>query len=307
MQGVIYLKYTKILVANTGEDTLSLCNINDYSIKEKIHLKRLIKKDGKIGPSHMDIGKDGSLYIVNSYDDSLAKIDLENVELLDLIQVGRYPTCIKIFKEKIYVLNSESNSISIIDENKFTLIEDIFLGEGPLDIEIYLEKLKILIANTNSNNINILDLERDDISHIRLDRDPIKIIIEKNRLFILSYVNNGFINYSDLSELEIDSEKTIMSIRLKGIFTDLIKIKDKEIFYMLNIDDGYLYRISLEEELNIIKTYLGGMPSNIIWDGKDRLYITNSLSDLLTIVDENNQKIVSNIRVGKEPNRVLLL
>lgn len=303
----MYLDYKKILVANTGEDSLILKDIRDNTISRKICLRKLIGGRERLGPSHMDIGKDGLLYLVNSYDDSLAKIDIENSILIDLIKVGRNPRYIKVFKGKIYVLNSDSNSMSIIDEDDFSLIEDISLGEEPLDIEVDMEGLKIFIANTKSHSINVLDLKTDHISHIYLDKQPIKIIIENKRLFILSYINNGIINYSDLSELGREGQKTINNIKLKGIFTDFIKIKDKEVFYMVNIDYGYLYRISIDEKVNITKTYLGGMPSNIIWDGKDKLYITNNLNNLLTVIDEKDQQIICNIRVGKEPSQVLLL
>lgn len=301
------MNYTRILVANTGEDSLILKNLKDNTITQKIALTNLMVENKKLGPCDMDIGKEGLLYVVNSYDDSLMKIDLKSITLLDWIKVGRYPTCIKLFEDRIYVVNSDSNSISIIDENDFSLIEDISLGERPADIGIDREGLKVFVANTNSYSISVLDLKSDNISRINLDKHPKKIIIENKRLFILSHVNNGVVNYSNLSELEIESQNTIMSIELKGIFTDLIKIKDKEIFYMLNIDDGYLYRIFIGDKVDISKIYLGGMPSNIIWDGEGRLYITNGLNNLLTIVDELNQKIICNIRVGKEPNRILLL
>lgn len=307
MQEVIYLGYSKILVANTGEDSLTLRDMENNNISQKISLKTLVEDGESLGPDHMDIGRDGLLYIVNSYDDSLVKIDLEKTRVVDLIKVGRYPTCIKIFKGKIYVLNRDSNSMSIIDEEDFDLVENISLGEGPSDIEVDSEGFRIFIANRNSRSINILNLASDEMSSINLDEEPIKIIIENNRLFVLSNINKGNINYSNLSELEIDSQDPIMTIKLKGLFLDMIKIRDREVFYMINIDDGYLYRVSLEKKERIKKTYLGGMPSSIIWDGKDILYITNSLNNSLSLVAEDDQRIISNIRVGKEPNRVLLL
>lgn len=307
MRGVIYLEYTKILVSNIGDDSLNFIDLKTKKLVEKICLKRLMGKSKNIGPNHMAIGKDGLLYLINSYDDSLMKIDIEKLTLINWIKVGRYPICLSLFKDKIYVVNSDSNSISIIDENDFTLIEDISLGERPTDMVIDKEGLRIFIANANSHSISILDLNNKEVEDIRLDKQPIKIIIENNRLFVLSYINNGIENYSNLSELGIDRQETIKSINIKGIFMDMIKIKDKEIFYMLNIDEGHLYRVFIDEEIKISKIYLAGMPSSICWDGKNRLYITNSLSDLLTLVDESTQEIICNIKVGKEPNRTLLL
>ena len=303
----MYLNYSKVLVSNIGDDTLDYIDLKTKKLIRKIPLRKLLGENGRIGPSNMKMSKDGFLYLVNSYDDSLVKIDINNLTLINYIKVGRYPICLSLLKDKIYVVNSDSNSISIIDENEFTSIENISLGERPTDIAIDKEGYKVFVANANSHSISILDLSNNDMEEIRLDKQPIKIIIEDNRLFILSYINNGMENYSNLSELKINGQDTISSMNIKGIFVDLIKIKDKEVFYMLNIDEGYLYRISIGEEIQGSKIYLGGMPSSICWDEKNRLYITNGLSGLLTLVDESNQKIICNIRVGEEPNGTLLL
>ncbi len=306
------MNYRKILIANTGEDSLTLKD--GYSLKT-IFLSKLIdeKKDNstqensQLGPYDMDIGEGGFIYIANSYDNSIMKIDLENIKLLEFIKVGRNPTCIKRFMGKIYVANSDSNSISIIDEKTFSLIEDISVGEKPTDIQIDENGLKLFIANGNCYTINILDLNSEKISSIILSKQPVKIAIEDKRLFILSYINNGVMNYCNLSELEIENYKTMMSIDLKGIFANFVKIKGKEVFYLSNIEDGYIYKVFIDNEVNITKTYLGGMPSNIKWDGEKNLYIANILNNDLTIIDESRNKIIDNIRVGKEPNGVLLL
>lgn len=302
----------KILIANTGEDSITL--IDSYKCKT-IFLPKLIKEkedkltqeNNQLGPYDMDIGEEGYIYIVNSYDDSVMKLDIEDIKLLEFIKVGRNPTCIKRFKGKIYVVNSDSNSISIIDENTFSLIEDISVGEKPTDIQIDEDSLKIFISNGNCYTINVFDLNSEKISSITLNKQPVKMVIEDKRLFVLSYINNGVTNYSNLSELEIKDHKTVMSIDLKGIFANFIKIKGEKVFYLSNAEDGYIYRVFIDNEVNISKIYLGGMPNNIKWDGISKLYVSNILKNHITIIDKTNNKIIDNIRVGKEPSGILLL
>lgn len=303
--------FHKILIANTGEDSLTL---KSNSCSKTIFLPKLIEeKEGnltqesnQLGPYDIDIGEEGYIYVANSYDNSIMKIDLENNRLLGYIKVGRNPICIRKFKEKIYVANSDSNSISIIDEKTFTLMEDITVGERPTDIQIDKVSSQIFIANGSCYTINVLDLNNETISSIILNKQPIKIDIEDKRLFVLSYVNNGVSNYSNLSELKTDDHRTVMSIDLKGIFADFLKIKGKEIFYLSNVEDGYVYRIIIDDEVNISKVYLGGMPSSIKWDG-EKLYISNILNNEIAVIDERANQIIDNIRVGKEPNGILLL
>lgn len=294
-------------MANTGDDSLSLIDLKGDISTQKIYLLGLVEEGRRLGVYDMCISEEGLLYIINSYDDSVMKVDLENARIIDLLKVGRNPTCIKIFGGKIYVVNSDSNSISIIDESSFSLIEDISVGEKPTDIQIDERDLKIFIANENSHNISVLDLASENILSIDLNKQPIKMAIEDKRLFVLSYINNGVTNYSNLSEFGMENYKAIMSIDLKGISTHMIKIKDQDLFYISNPEDGYVYVIHKGEEVNISKILLGGMPGSIVLDKGNRLYITNTLNNDLTIVDQANNKIIKNIRVGKEPNGALLL
>ncbi len=309
------MAYKSVLVANTGEDSLTLVSLTDPCDVKTIFLSKLIEdeEDGstqennQLGPFDLILSEEGWIYIANSYDNSIMKIDLENIKLLGFIKVGRNPTCIKCFKGKIYVVNSDSNSISIIDEKTFSLIEDISMGERPTDIIIDEEGLKAFVANGNCYTVNVLDLVTEKVTAITLSKQPIKIEIEGKRLFILSYINNGITNYSNLCEMELNDFKTVMSVDLKGIFSNFIKIKEKNIFYLSNVEDGYVYKIAGDEEINISKIYLGKMPSNIKWDGKEKLYIADILNDILTIIDESNNQIINKIRVGHEPNGILLL
>ncbi|WP_313757063.1 hypothetical protein [Tissierella sp.] len=306
------MTYHKILIANTGEDSLTMI---DKSISKTIFLSKLIEEKGdnwiqegnRLGPYDIDMGEEDHIYIANSYDNSIMKIDLQNIKLLGILKVGKNPTCIKKFRNKIYVANSDSNSISIIDENTFSLIENISVGEKPTDIQIDEEGLRIFILNGNCYTINVLNLDTEKISSIILSNQPVKMVIEDKRLFVLSYINNGISNYSNLSELKAEDYRTIMSIDLKGIFGDFVKIQGEELFYLSNMEDGYIYRIFIGKEVSISKIYLGGMPNNIKWDKKTKLYIANILNNNLTILDKSNNQIIDNIRVGKEPNGILLL
>ena len=120
IEGGGILGYTRILVSNSAEDSLSLTDIKEKTLVQRIFLP--LEKKKKLGPSDIAIDEEICLYIVNSYDDSIIKFDLLNLTTVDLIKVGRYPICIRIFKEKIYVVNCDSNSISVIDEKTFCLI-----------------------------------------------------------------------------------------------------------------------------------------------------------------------------------------
>lgn len=305
----------KILVANTGDDSLTLIDlINGFETKT-IFLSQLIKEVqikaleecNQLGPFDMEQCEDGYICVTNSYDNSVMKIDLQDIKLLQYIKVGKNPTSIKRFGGKIYVANTDSNSISVIDEKTFTLIEDITVGEKPTDIQIDIKDNKILVANENCYTINVLNIKNETMTSINLCNQPTKIIAEDNNIYVLTYVNNCVTNYSNLLEVEKEKCSIKILIKLQGIFNNFTKIQGKDLFYLSSMENGYVYKIYLDSETNISKIHLGGMPSFVKWDSGTNIYISNILHDEISIIDILTNKVLKKIRVGKEPNGILLL
>ena len=314
------MEYEKILVADTLEDKLILINLESFKIEKTIDLWRLIADDkihdklesDRLGIYDLNKSKLNNLYITNCHDNSVMKIDLDREKILGILKIGKNPTCLSSCDGKVYIANSDSNTISVIDERDFTLIEDISVGERPTDIEIDEENGRIFVANGNCDTISVIDLKNKKIESIKINMHPIKLIYEDERLFVLSYINKANKDYTNLSEIEIESSKIKCSIDLIGIFTDFTKIKNKRIYYLTNIEDGNIYKLLIrrvlgEEKIEKMKLNLGGMPNKIVFDGKSTLYICNISSGELVSLYEKDKKIKNKIRVGKEPNGLLLL
>lgn len=305
----------KILIANTGEDSLTIINLGNGCGIETIFLSELIQeyghipveKSSQLRPMGLELSEDGYILVTNSYDDSIMKIDLVNMCILGFVKVGKNPTAIADFQGKTYVVNTDSNSISVVDTETFALLEDIAVCEKPTDIKIDKKNHKCFVANSNCYSINVLDLTCEKVETIILGKQPIKIILEGEKIFILSYINNGTMNVSNITELSSQDYEIKKSIDLKGIFDDFIKIKEEEIFYLSSADDGYVYRIMIDKNVKITKIYLGGMPGTIKWDGGTKLYTANILNDEISIIDMSTNKVVKKLRVGKEPGGILLL
>lgn len=313
--GEILIFDGKAIVANTGEDTLSFIDLIDRKVMETIDLKKIInnKEDNRflidnslIGPHDMIYSNEGYLYCTNVYSNSIFKMDMRNKKIIDVLYVGSFPTCIKSFQGKIFVANSDSNSISIISEKTFSLIESIPVGEKPIDMEVDREHMKLYIANSNSHNISIIDLIESGNRVVKLDHNPIKIILEDEYIYILSIVNNGICNKSNISIMDRKTYRTQESIDFSGIFNTMLKINGSEIIFITGIGDGYLYRMDMKRGSVLSKTYLKGMPNKLEWDGDSIILITNISTNILTLFDMNTNKIIDNIEVGEEPNGILV-
>lgn len=304
----------KALVANTGEDTLTFIDFDDGKI-ESIDLKAIPHvnynktiglKGEPIGPYDL-VSNQGYIYCTNIYDHSVFKLDLKNRILIDTLAVGSCPTCIKHFNDYLFIANTDSNSISIIEEDTFTLAENIPVGEKPTHIEIDEINNDIYVVNSNGYSMDIINLNSRGHRTIKLKNNPVKVSILQNKIYILSNINNGLINSSNISIVNLESYKEEDRMEMEGILSNMLKINDREIIFSTSMEDGCLYRVDIEKKNLLSKTYLEGMPNQIEWNRGQILYITNISTNRLTLFHMDRNRVIKNIEVGKEPNGILLL
>lgn len=297
------MRKEKIVVANTGEDSLSIIDIKNNYKTDKIYFDSFL-----IGPYGIYTNyKMDKIYITNSYNNSVSKVNLVNNKIVDLVSVGSCPTCIKGYNNLILISNSDSNSISIINEYCFKLIENISVGEKPNDIEIDKATGKVYVANSNGHSIEVIDLEKNTIERISLKSNPVKIQLEKNFLYILSIKNEGFYNMSNISILDLNNNNIIKTLDLKGIFNYMIKLKGKNIIFVSDIEKGYLYKVDIKKGIIIAKIYIGGMPNKILSSRDNILYIANISKNIISKVNYKDRKVIKTINVGSEPNDLIFI
>lgn len=313
--GGVKLISGKIITANSGDDTITIVDRLPPFNKEIINLKSILlsnekymetKRDITIGPYDLIIDSYGKLLVVNSFDDSLFRIDLNTHKVIGIVNLGRCPVSIKLLDDKIIVINCDSNSITILNEKDLELIENFHIGCKPTDLDINKKDKKIYITNSEGYSVSIIDPDSGEIEEIKLDSQPVKIVIEGDYIYILSYIYNGTTNYSKLIAIGTKDYKIIWSFKLKGVYYDFIKVWNKLYFYLINPEDTYLYGLNPMEEKENKKIYLGGLPNKIMIDKND-IYINDLLNDLIIIIDTKKYEIVQKIKVGKEPQGILLL
>lgn len=305
----------RIVVANTRDDSLVFIDnwmnreIEIVKIKdlENFSSKQIRDKFNSCNIGPYDLATDGKkyLYCSNIYDNSIIKIDLDTRKLVDISPVGRYPSCIRYYKNNVYVVNSDSNSISIVEEDSFLLIENIPVGEKPVDIQIDEKSEKIYVANGNGYSIDVIELNGEKKKNIKLKDNPVKIIIDDEVMYILSNVSNG-LNDSNIYVMDLETYTIKPISNLKGIFNNMIKIKGSEVIFTTNMDNGYLYRMDVKKRNLLSKTYLGGMPNKLEWDGDNVLFISNVSTNVIDVFDIKLNKVTYSIKVGREPNGILV-
>lgn len=299
------MKYKRIFTANTGDDTLNIIDCSNKINIEQIELNKLSLKEKRIGPLKV-IRDNGNLLLINSLDDSLFKINIKEKTLLKSIKMGRYPIDIILYKEKIYVLNSDSSSLFIIDREKLILLESISIGGKLTDIEIDKRNEIIYIGNWDRELILKYNIKTNRIEEEKYKFKPIKMVVEERYMFILSFINDNYVNYCRLSKLDLNNDKIINHVEIKGFFFDFVKIYGKEKFHLVDGESSSIYELDYKNRIILQSKYIGGLPNKIIFD-KDSLYVNDLINNMITILDINNYKIKDKIRVGKEPQGIFLL
>lgn len=308
--------FSKLLVANTASNSLTCIDLlNNYKSIELKYIDMICPNiKGKIDEKIFNIGThqifnsslSNIIYTVNSYSNSIFKIDILSKKILDLVYVGCCPNHLEVYKGNIYVTNSDSNSVSIVDEKDFNLVTNIPVGEKPHDLKVDKLRDKIYIANSNGYSITIIDLLNKSDERILMDIHPLHFYMLDENMFILSCQCNGE-RKSSISLFNLDKKKVFRRIYIEDAILDMTVLLEKNIIFTTNAGDGCLYKIDYEKQKIVDKINIGGMPNNILWDQNNLLYISNAQNNCILLFDINENRIIREIPVGKEPNGLIFI
>lgn len=300
-------KFEKLAVVNTGSDSISIIDINNGFEFETILLS---ENQPYLGPHQIINNEEGDIvYSANSYANSVFKINIDEKKVVDNLVIGSFPSHIDRIDNHLMVTNGDSNSISVIDEKGFQLLENIPVGEKPHDIKVHKRTKNIFVTNSNDYTIDVLNLCNKKIEkneEIRLPFKPLHLSIGVENIYVLCPLNNGMIN-SKILELDIDTGELKKTIDIDGVINDMIVMEEKGVMYVTNIDDGFLYNVDTHNGNILDKFFLGGMPNTLISDMGKLLFITNILNNNLIVFDHLKSTIIKRIKLGEEPNGMLLM
>lgn len=294
----------KVIIANTGDDTLSFLDIEKREVVDVLDL-RFFRNHCPIGPYDLITTGNDLLYCINIYDNSLYKININTKKIIDYIYIGCFPSCIKYFGDNFYIVNTDSNCISIIDEIEFQLIGSISVGDKPTDMEIDRDNMKIYVSNSNDRSISIIDLNTNSNIVIKLQHNPLKLLLEGEYMYILFNGNDSPSDKSNISIMNLKTFKIHNILDLQGIFNTMLKINSSEIIFTTNIGNSCLYRMDIKKGDLLGKTVLTGFPNKLAWDGNRTIYISNISNNTLSLFDVKTNKVVQDIKVGQEPSGIL--
>jgi YVTN family beta-propeller protein len=248
--------------------------------------------------------------------DKLIIIDPITDTIVDSVQLGIDLHLAHVVADKAgdtaYVNAQETGEVFVVDINKKTLISKFDLGEGtgPHGLRLAPDDTKLFIALVDGQAIASVDLTTKVISKYPLNGKAVQTAVTASGEYVfasvydtkkVAWVNvqNGGQGYIDLPE---DAQGPIQ----------LYATPDSKYLYVVNQGHYFgqpvarsVHRIDIEKKMVDNTIVVGDAPHGIVVDKSgDFAYVTNLLSDDLSIVDTSTNKEVARLKVGKMPNGI---
>jgi YVTN family beta-propeller protein len=297
----------KVIIANMGDDSLSVIDSLENREVQRISLKR------GAGPcSLVQATTESCILVIQSHDNSLVCYNLSQMEVENSVLVGSNPNfaAVDVMKNRLYVSNADSDSISILDVREFKLIGQITVGSMPQGIDIHPSSMIMAVANMNSHAIWILDnSEYNVIKKIRVEGYPSELKFSKcgsylyTTCFSLDQHRDGRVVIINLKDYTMKQEILVGCIPLK-----LIETQDGRFLMVTSTGKGCLDVIDMQSKNVVKRIETGGMAHSVALGKYEKYaYITNIDEGTVAIIDWKSGKKIVNIPVGKEPNGILYI
>ena len=222
---IVYFPGGQLARSHVNEKTavtdhpLNCASCHLYISKNK-YLTKLVNEE-YLSPLNLEISKDGKyLYVVAQDGDALLKVDAENREVLNKVQVGDHPHSVLLNEtnEILYVSNQWSDNVSVIDASSFIVIDTIETGNGPAGLSLSPDQKDLYVANTFGSNVSVIELATErEKRRLPVGDDPTGMSISpdgKSLLVTSRRAQKGIYGQPLVTDLTlIDPE----SNRIKGI------------------------------------------------------------------------------------------
>ncbi|MEG1003374.1 MAG: YncE family protein [Clostridium sp.] len=232
-----------------------------------------------------------SIYVCNAKEDSITKINLDDMSLetLHLRVDGRLmgPSNIDVKGEIGVVANSYNNTISLLNIKDFKEEDCDYIGANPVDVKIYRNYVYALCNELNAIVIYDLD-ERCTVLKIPSGNSPQNITInEDNEIMLVSNLLDKTISIIDLKENVNVGAIQVSEYPIKVKFSC-----NRELFYVCESslddgEDGYVSIYKVKDYSLIKRVKVGIMPVDI-YESKDILYVLNAGDS--TVLEMNLEK-----------------
>lgn len=201
MDIIISQDATKAVVANSGNDTLSVIDVSENKVTATIEVgdspRALAKVASTSETTNTLLGLTDLVYVANYYDDTISVVDLSKNEVTATIDVGEGPTGLAVSSDGTYayVANALGDAVSVVNIPYKQVLKTVTIGsyQKPSSLAMMLSNDKVFVANfltIPKGTVSVIDTESHEIVEtIEVGKNPNAVAISPNGNFL--YVLNS--------------------------------------------------------------------------------------------------------------------
>jgi len=266
---------SRVYVTNRGSNTVSVI---DGSTNTKLH--NITVQNSPVG---IALNPSANwIYVTNINSNTVSIIDGITDKVTANITVGKIPYGVAVnpITKKVYVTNIGSNTVSVIDGLKNKVTANITVGKNPVGIAVNPTTDTIFVTNYASNTVSVIDgLKNKVTANITVGKNPVGIAV--NPTTNKAYVTN--IESNTVSVIDAITDKVIGTITVNPSLGGSYKIHDP------------ILSMPITAKFPLIASLVA------VNDLSNMIYVTNTGSDTLSIIDGNIDSIVVKVSFNINP------
>lgn len=287
----------KVYVSNYLSKSISII---DY---DALTLENEIKLDENIYPHHFCIDKETKkMYLPSSSNGILYILDMNSEKIIDSSSIGGSLSQIAMYKEEIFIANEDSNSIYFMDKNTLDPIGMISVDDMPHGFCFDLPRKKLYVPCMDSitciDIINKVIEKKIDIDfkawHVQLDK-------YKSEIYVSTLDGNVVIIDEELLNTKKVFDEFLLPVQIS------FNYKDKKV-YIADLGYKNIKMIDYNQGKYIGSIDIEGIPQGLeISPDEERLFISDTQNNSLKVYDTSTNKLIKEIKVGKEPTTIICM
>jgi len=289
-----------LFVCNTGSDTLSQINLNNFKEEKCI---RIAQDSERYGPHGLCKWKD-NIITANSYNSSLSIIDVLTGKVIEECYIGGNCNDVAVYNYEAIIVCGESNNLIVFDLENKRIVEEIPIGNLPHSIDINYELDLMAVTNMENSTLSILRCSNKElIKNISVGCYPTKAFFSEDNNYI--FLCESYLGHHCCGFINIISTKSLCSVgKIAAGYSPIDLCFEGNILYVANFCEGLIQVIDLKKNKITKRIFVGGMPRCI--KKKERyIFIGDNYGARLFIYDSLKDEKKS-LSIGKEPTDMTL-
>jgi YVTN family beta-propeller protein len=255
--------------------------------------KNYIESSVTVGGGPEGIAFDGTyMWVTNSSDDNVSKIDVTNDVVISSVTVGNDPEELAFDGTYMWVVNRLDDNVSKIDVTNDVVISSVTVGNSPIGIAF--DGTYMWVANRLDDNVSKIDVTNDVvISSVTVGNEPAGIAFDGTYMWVTNSSDNN------VSKIDVTNDVVISSVTVGN--SPIGIAFDGTHMWVTNILGTSISKINVSEDV-VSNTITITSPDNIFFDGE---YMWVAANQYIYKIDINSNTILLYIDTpGTNPQQI---